>query len=172
MPNHIELIVMPADAGGLRASFAEAHPRYTGAIKVGSGGRAISSRVALGRGDGRASLFGSGPLDRSQSGGHGAVSPAEDWPWSSPRAQLPGEDDEFATMAPLRAPIPDFAAFLAMPTDAAMTTRIKRPPPLAAGLRGRNGSQRSSCRLGRSLARKPGPKARVQRDTARRARLL
>jgi hypothetical protein len=45
----------------------------------------------------------------------GLVSRAEDWPWSSTRAQLVGEDDELATVAPLRALIPDFAALLAMP---------------------------------------------------------
>jgi putative transposase len=33
----------------------------------------------------------------------GLVSRAEDWPWSSTRAQLAGEDDELATVAPLRA---------------------------------------------------------------------
>ncbi len=34
MPNHVHLIVTPADADGLRASFAEAHRRYTGAINA------------------------------------------------------------------------------------------------------------------------------------------
>ena len=29
MPNHVHLIVTPADADGLRATFAEAHRRYT-----------------------------------------------------------------------------------------------------------------------------------------------
>jgi hypothetical protein len=41
----------------------------------------------------------------------GLVSRAEDWPWSRTRAQLAGEDDEFATMAPLRALIPDSRRF-------------------------------------------------------------
>jgi len=34
MPNHVQLIVTPADADGLRATFAEAHRRYTGAINA------------------------------------------------------------------------------------------------------------------------------------------
>jgi hypothetical protein len=75
----------------------------------------------------------------------GLVSRAEDWPWSSTRAQLVGEDDELATVAPLRALIPDFAAFLAMPADAATTTRIERAPPSAARWGGRNGSRCSSA---------------------------
>jgi putative transposase len=34
MPNHVHLIAIPADADGLRATFAEAHRRYTGVINA------------------------------------------------------------------------------------------------------------------------------------------
>jgi putative transposase len=34
MPNHVHLIVAPADEDGLRATFAEAHRRYTGNINA------------------------------------------------------------------------------------------------------------------------------------------
>jgi REP element-mobilizing transposase RayT len=34
MPNHVHLIAAPADEDGLRATFAEAHRRYTGAINA------------------------------------------------------------------------------------------------------------------------------------------
>ena len=34
MPNHVHLIVTPVDADGPRATFAEAHRRYTGAINA------------------------------------------------------------------------------------------------------------------------------------------
>jgi putative transposase len=34
MPNHVHLIATPADNDGLRAAFAEAHRRYTGAINA------------------------------------------------------------------------------------------------------------------------------------------
>jgi putative transposase len=34
MPNHVHLIVTPAVADGLRATFAEARRRYTGAIQL------------------------------------------------------------------------------------------------------------------------------------------
>jgi len=46
MPNHVHLIVTPADEDGLRATFAEAHRRYTGPSTLGSDGRAICSRIA------------------------------------------------------------------------------------------------------------------------------
>jgi hypothetical protein len=62
--------VTPADADGLRATFAEAHRRYTGAINARFRwtGRLIQGRFGAG-GDGRAAFVGGGPLHRAQSGG-------------------------------------------------------------------------------------------------------
>jgi hypothetical protein len=74
----------------------------------------------------------------------GSVSRAEDWPWSSTRAQLAGEDDELATVAPVRALVLDLAALLALPADAA-TTRIERAPTSAVHWAARNGSRCSSA---------------------------
>jgi putative transposase len=103
----------------------------------------------------------------------GLVSRAEDWPWSSTRAQLAGEDDELTTVAPLHALIPDFAALLAMPTDAATTTRIERAATIGRPLGRPEWIALLERRLGRPLApRKPGPKPRVERHTARQAQLL
>jgi putative transposase len=64
----------------------------------------------------------------------GLASRAEDWPWSSARVPLAGVDNELATVAPMRALIPDFAALLAMPTDAATTIRIERAPTIGRPL--------------------------------------
>jgi len=101
------------------------------------------------------------------------VSRAEDWPWSSTRAQLAGEDDELVTVAPLRALIPDFGALIAIPTDAATTTRIERPPTIGRPLGSLEWIAMLERRLGRPLApRKPGPKPRLERNTARQAQLL
>jgi putative transposase len=103
----------------------------------------------------------------------GLVSRAEDWPWSSTRAQLAGDDDELTTVAPLRALILDFAALLAMPTDAATTTRIERAPSIGCLLGRPEWIAMLERRLGRTLApRKPGPKPRVEQDTVRQAQLL
>jgi hypothetical protein len=84
-----------------------------------------------------------------------------------------GEDDELATVAPLRALVLDFAARLAMPTDAATTTRIERAPTISRPL-GSPGMDRDA----RAPARPPfgapqtRPKAASGRDTARQAQLL
>jgi hypothetical protein len=64
----------------------------------------------------------------------GLVSRPEEWPWSGARAHLAGEDDEQATVAPLRALIPDFAALLTGPADLATTARIERAPTIGRPL--------------------------------------
>jgi hypothetical protein len=119
--------VTPKDADGLWATFAEAHRCYTGAINArfrwtghlfqGRFGAVVMDEPHL---LAAARYIALNPVIA------GLVSRAEDWPWSSTRAQLAGEDDELAMVAPLRALIPDFAARLAMPADAATTTRIER----------------------------------------------
>jgi putative transposase len=65
----------------------------------------------------------------------GLVSRAEDWPWSSTRAQLADENDE-----------------LAMPADAATTTRIERAPAIGGPLGRPEWIAMLERRLGRPLA--------------------
>jgi putative transposase len=97
----------------------------------------------------------------------GLVSRAEDRPWSSARAHLAGEDDEQAIVAPLRAPIPDFAALLAASADPATTTRIERPPTIGRPPGAPEWIAALERRLGRHMAPgKPGPKPRMDRDTS------
>jgi putative transposase len=87
--------------------------------------------------------------------------------------QLAGEDDELTTAVPLRALIPDFAALLAMPSDPATTTRIERALTIGRPLGRPEWIAMLERRLGRPLGpRKPGPKPRVERDTAQEAQLL
>jgi putative transposase len=177
MPNHVHLPIMPTwrdAADGLRATFAEAHRRYTGAVNArfrwtghlfqGRFGAVVMDEPHL---LAAARYIALNPVAA------GLVSRAEDWPWSSVRAQLAGEVDELATVAPLRALIPGFAALLAMPADAATATRIEGPPPSPSPLGRPARIAMLEHRLGRPLApRKPGPKPRVERDTARQAQLL
>ena len=170
MPNHVHLIATPAGADGLRATFAEAHRLYTATINARF---RWTGHLFQGR-------FGAVVMDEPHllaAVRYIALNPvvaelvnrAEDWPWSSTRAQLAGV---VTTVAPLRALIPDFAALLAMPTDAT-TTRIERAPTIDRPLGRPEWIAMLERRLGRPLApRKPGPKPRVERDTARQARLL
>jgi putative transposase len=166
--------VTPAGADGFRATFAEAHRRHTGAINARF---RWTGHLSKGR-------FGAVVMDEPHLLAAaryialnpvvaGLVSGAEDWPWSSTRAQLAGKDDELVTMAPLRALIPDFAALLVMLADAATTTRIERALPSAARWGGRNGSRSSSAgSAARWHPANPAQKPWVERDTPRQAQLL
>ena len=97
MPNHVHLIVTPADEDGLRRTFGEAHRRYTGAINArfrwtghlfqGRFGAVVMDEPHL---LAAARYIALHPVVA------GLVRRAEDWPWSSTRAQLAGEDDELA----------------------------------------------------------------------------
>ena len=101
VPNHVHLIVIPSDEDGLPATFAEAHRRYTGAINArfhwtghlfqGRFGAAVMDEPHLLAATRYIAL---NPVTA------GLVSRAEDWPWSSARAHLAGENDELATVAP------------------------------------------------------------------------
>jgi putative transposase len=129
MPNHVHLIVTPTDHDGLRATFAEAHRRYTGAINARFQwtGHLFQGRFGAVVMDAPHLLAATRYIALNPVAA-GLVSRAEDWPWSSARAHLAGEDDELATVAPLRGLIPDFAALLAAPADPATTARIERAP--------------------------------------------
>ena len=82
MPNHVHLIVTPAGADGLRATFAEAHRRYTGAINArfrwtghlfqGRFGAVVMDEPHL---LAAARYIALNPVVA------GLVSRAEDWPW-------------------------------------------------------------------------------------------
>jgi putative transposase len=148
MPNHVHLILTPADADGLRGDLCRSAPalhrainarfQWTGHLFQGRFGAVVMDEPHL---LAAARYIALNPV---VAWSPGLVSRAEDWPWSSTRAQLSGEDDELATVAPSQALIPDFPALLAVPTDAATTTQIERAPPSAARWGGRNGLRCSS----------------------------
>ena len=56
----------------------------------------------------------------------GLAARAEDWRWSSARAQLGIADDGLTDAAPLRARVPDFAAMLAAPAEEAASLALRR----------------------------------------------
>jgi putative transposase len=160
MPNHVHLVLVPADEDGLRAALGEAHRRYT---------RAINQRKKW-RGYLWQGRFASFPMDESyllncvryvetNPQRAGLARRARDWKWSSARAHLAGKDDGLVRVKPLLALVPDWTEFLAMklgeePLEAIRRgERTGRPQGTAAFVK------KLERRLGRVLARqKPGPK--------------
>ena len=113
MPNHVHLILVPADTDGLRAALGEAHRRYT---------RHVNSREEW-RGYLWQGRFASTPMDEPyllacaryvelNPVRAGLVRRAQDWRWSSARAHLAGKNDRAVIVRPLLELVPDWAAFL------------------------------------------------------------
>jgi REP-associated tyrosine transposase len=164
MPNHVHLIVTPADADGLRATFADAHRRYTGAINARF---RWTGHLFQGR-------FGAVVMDEAHliaavrylalnPVAAGLVGRAEDWPWSSAAAHLAGRDDGVAVVAPVLARIPDFAGLLAVAEDAAAVARL-------GSANSNVGSAAPSPRANR--ARSPAMRSTATRRQRRRCRRL
>lgn len=163
MPNHVHLIAVPADAEGLRRTFADAHRRYTRHINARNG---WTGHLWQGR-------FGAVAMDET----HLAyamryvtlnpvrarlVERAEDWPWSSARAHRAGRDDELVRTAPALDRYGGFA-FLAEQSDRDDEDwgLLRRAETIGRPLGSPEWIARAEARTGRALApRKPGPKAR------------
>jgi putative transposase len=111
MPNHVHLILAPSDATGLRRAVGEAHRRTTSFIN------------ARGRWTGHLfqSRFSSVAMEESYliaAVRHVSLKPvrarlarkAEDSAWSSVRAHLTRQDDEWISVTPVRNRVDRFAA--------------------------------------------------------------
>jgi putative transposase len=168
MPNHVHLILVPADADGLRAALGEAHRRYTRHVNLREGWRGY---LWQGR-------FASFPMEEPHllAGARyvelnpvraGLTTAPGDWPWSSAAAHLAGRDDTLVTVAPLLALAPDWAGLLAGSLGEAEREAIRAGERTGRPLGSAAFTARLEKRLGRTLARqKPGPKpTRPERRT-------
>jgi putative transposase len=160
MPNHVHIIIVPDDEDGLRRTFADAHRRYTGFINAR---HRWTGHLWQGR-------FGAVAMDEAHLSAavrYVALNPvrarlveqAEEWPWSSVRAHLAGEDDDLVEVAPVLDRYGDFAAFLGSCEDQQATRSLRlaettgRPVGAAEWLRALE--ERSGRRLN---PRKRGPR--------------
>lgn len=127
MPNHVHVIVVPADSDGLRATFAYAHRRYTGFINAR---HRWTGHLWQGR-------FGAVAMDEAHLAAAARyvalnpvraqlVSRAEEWEWSSVRAHLAGRDDGLVTVEPLIERLGDFGTFLGGEEDQQATRLLRR----------------------------------------------
>ena len=132
MPNHVHLILVPADPDGLRRCLAPVHRRYAGAIHARE---RRTGHFWQGR-------FGCVAMDEAHLGAalrHVALNPvrarlverATDWRWSSLHACLdPARGDGLTRTEPVLARYPDFAARVAAKVvdaeDEALSLRLRR----------------------------------------------
>jgi putative transposase len=128
MPNHVHLILVPADMGGLRRALAPLHGRYAGYVharehQTGHFWQGRFGCVAMDEAHLAAALryVVLNPV-RAR-----LVERATDWRWSSVHAQLGTiADDGVTCTAPVRERFPDFAAFLAQGEDLELSNHIRR----------------------------------------------
>ena len=127
MPNHVHFIMVPSAEDGLRATFAEAHRRYTARIHAREhwSGHLWQGRFSSTAMDG-AHLMAAVRYVTLNPVRAGLVARAEDWPWSSARAHLAGRDDGVATVRPALEMTGDFAAYLDAEGDAGAVEAIRR----------------------------------------------
>jgi putative transposase len=118
MPNHVHLILVPRRADSLGNAVGEAHRRYTNFVNARAGwtGHLFQRRfasVVLDEPHLRAALcyVSLNPVRA------GLVARAEDWPWSSLRAHLTGQDDSLVNVDPVLESMPDFRELLGQGCD-------------------------------------------------------
>ena len=113
MPNHVHIIIVPSHEDGLRATFADAHRRYTGYVNARM---RVTGHLWQGR-------FGSVVMDEAHLANavrYVSLNPvrarlvdrAEDWNWSSVNAHLRGRDDGLVQVAPVLERYGGFRPFL------------------------------------------------------------
>ena len=166
MPNHVHIIAVPSDPDGLWRTFRRVHREYTGFINARM---RVTGHLWQGR-------YGSVAMDEAHLFAalrYVALNPvrarlverAQDWPWSSTRAHLAGQDDGLVRVAPALDRVGDFAAFLGAEFDEALgyaalrkAESIGRPigsPGWIADMEQRTGLTLLPAKRG------PKPKARI-----------
>lgn len=127
LPNHVHLIAVPADSGGLRRAISVAHRRYTAMINRREGWKGC---LWQGR-------FASFPMDDRHL--HAAtryvlLNPvraalcdrAEDWPYSSARAHLAGASDGLVDVTGLGSRIQNWKEMMDISPTWSERSRIRR----------------------------------------------
>ncbi len=126
MPNHVHFIMAPSREEGLRATFAEAHRRYTAHINARFGwtGHLWQGRFASTVMDER-HLMAALRYVALNPVRAGLVSRAVDWPWSSASAHVAARLDGRLDLAPVLDRTDDFANFLDQTDDAEAIANLR-----------------------------------------------
>ena len=162
MPNHLHLVMVPSSEDGLRCAMGEAHRRYTRLINFRHGwrGHLWQERFHSFVMDEPHLLVAARYIERNPVRA-GLCRTVEQWPWSSARAHLCGEDDELVSVRPLLELMPDWASYLADDEADRLADQFHRHTRTGRPLGSEDFIKGVEARLGRVLRpRKPGPKAR------------
>jgi len=165
MPNHVLLILVPADEFGLRDALGEAHRRYTRMVNFREGwkGHLWQERFHSFVMDERHLLAAARYVERNPMRAR-LCARAQDRAWSSAAAHLAGRNDALVTVRPLLDLIPDWEAFIGEGEDEGFNDLLRRHASTGRPLGSDTFVESLERQLARSLKRKkPGPK-RQERD--------
>jgi putative transposase len=164
MPNHVHLILTPADPAGLGLAMSRAHRLYAGFVNARA---RQTGHLFQGR-------FGSVPMDEEHliaAVRYVALNPvrarlvakARDWPHSSARAHLKGTDDGLVRVRPVLDRVARFADLLETQADDPAFAALRRSELIGRPLGSAIFAQRAEALLGRTLApAKRGPKPKTR----------
>jgi putative transposase len=169
MPNHVHMIMVPQDSGGLRAALGEAHRRYT---------RHVNSREGW-QGHLWQERFHSFPMEEPHlmaaaryiernPVAAGLCQHPEQWRWSSAGAHLRAEDDKLVRVSPMLEQVGDWRTYLDQANDKASdkveAQTLERHLRTGRPLGSNEFVESVGKRLKRSLKPgKPGPKPKKTR---------
>lgn len=127
MPNHVHLVLVPSESDGLRRALSRVHRIYAGEIhsrlkRTGHFWQGRFGCVAMDE-EHLHCAFRYVALNPVRAG---LAARAQDWPWSSARAQLGLGEDGLTELEPLRERVPDFAALLGAAEDEEAAIRLRR----------------------------------------------
>lgn len=165
MPNHVHLILTPADEDGLRRALASVHRRYAGHIhtrfqRTGHFWQGRFGAVAMDEAHLYAALryVALNPV-RAR-----LVDRAEDWRWSSLHAHLSGAEDGVTTLSPVMERYPHFAELLANGDDPEAFDRLRKAETIGRPIGEDRFIAQLEARTGRAL--KPGKRGRKSQPVA------
>jgi putative transposase len=166
MPNHVHLILFPRTENGLAQALGAAHRRWANFVNA--------------RGRWRGHLFDGRFASVAMDEDHlisavryvalnpvraGLVERAADWPWSSTRAHLAGEDDGLVTVRPVLDRVDRFAELVAGEADDPAFAAIRASETTGRPLATAAFVADLERRLGRPIARRaPGRKPAANPD--------
>jgi putative transposase len=164
MPNHTHLILVPTDADGLRRALSRVHRIYAGYAhaRLKRTGHFWQGRFGCVAMDDEHlhAAFRYVALNPVRAG---LVARAQDWPWSSARAQLGLGHDAMTDVRATIDRVPDFAALLAAAENDEATKRLRQGESVGRPIGSSKFLNDLERRYGRAL--QPSRRGRPRRET-------
>ncbi len=160
MPNHVHLILRPADTDGLGRALGAAHRRWANYVNARGRwrGHLFDGRFASVAMD-EAHLLAAVRYVSLNPVRARLASRAQDWPWSSVNAHLNGEDDGLVLVKPVLDRVECFADLIAQTPDESGFAELRAAETTGRPLGGADFVADLERRLGRPIARRaPGRK--------------